>query len=152
MVLEQVVVDHRHRLPRHPASPKYWMLRQSYFAKSFKGSKASNSSVVGTMSINLRLLDIRTTWGLSLPCSTRRRRPWMWKLGFIQSNPSFLYSRHHVRKKTRLISPCNNFTAQHVSGGSTTLPCFWLIMWSLGTNSKMCSESTIFLKVSWKGN
>jgi len=124
VVLEQVIVDHRHRNPRHPASQKCWLLRQSYFAKLFKSSKSINNSVVGTMSINLKLLVTRISWELNLPCSTRRMSHWMRMLGFVLSNPSFLYSRHHVRKRTRFTLPRNNFAVQYISDGMTTLLCF----------------------------
>ena len=57
VVLQQVVVEHRHRHLRHLVSRKYLPLKPSCFANLFKGS-SSSSSKMGTMSTNQKLLGI----------------------------------------------------------------------------------------------
>jgi hypothetical protein len=155
VVLVLMVADNRSSPHHRPTWLKQWLPRPSFSTSLFKDSKRfsnSSSSGVGTMSTNLMLLATWTFWVLSPLCFIRWRSPWMRMLRFTQSSPSFLYLWCHVPMQKRPIFLRNNFMVPRAFGGTTISPCSHPIMLSLGKNSRMHSEPTIFQKGLWRGS
>ena len=109
---------------RHPTSRNIWPPKLSYSANLSKGNDSS-SSRVGTMSTNLRMPAIQSSWVLSFRCSIKQKTPWC----------RCMDSHNRVQVHSTSVAmfwckqgPHNNFTILLVFDRTTTMLCCQLIM------------------------